>query len=79
MDSRPLDLTGGPNGIVGVDAIRVIGEPFPTHTLFAVADYYYLLLVVFGIVMIVLYRLATSRTGPRLARAARGPAGGRAR
>jgi branched-chain amino acid transport system permease protein len=60
---EPLDLTGGPNGIVGVDAIRVIGEPFPTHTLFSVADYYYLLLAVFGIVMIVLYRLSASRTG----------------
>src|SRR4051812_41410355 len=32
-----LDLTGGPNGIVGVDALRVVGEPFPTHTLFSVA------------------------------------------
>jgi branched-chain amino acid transport system permease protein len=60
---EPLDLTGGPNGIVGVDAIRVLGEPFPTKTLFSVADYYYLLLVLFGIVMIVLYRLSASRTG----------------
>ncbi len=59
----PLDLTGGPNGIVGVDALRILGEPFPTKTLFSVADYYYLLLGVFAIVAIILYRMNASRTG----------------
>jgi branched-chain amino acid transport system permease protein len=59
----PLDLTGGPNGIVGIDALRILGEPFPTKTLFSVSDYYYLLLGVFAIVSIILYRLNASQTG----------------
>ncbi len=49
---------GGPNGIAGLDAIKLFG-----HTLTANESYYYLLVVVLVITMAVLRLLETSRTG----------------
>lgn len=55
---RPINLTGGPNGIPGVDPMRIFGLDFLT-----VRDYFYLALVVFVLVVIGLHFLDSSRTG----------------
>jgi branched-chain amino acid transport system permease protein len=49
---------GGPNGIVGIDAIRGFGHQLSTNT-----GYYYLLVIVLVATMAVLRLLETSRTG----------------
>jgi ABC-type branched-subunit amino acid transport system permease subunit len=49
---------GGPNGIVGVDAIRAFGAQLTTN-----AQYYYLLVILLIASMAVLRLLDTSRTG----------------
>jgi branched-chain amino acid transport system permease protein len=51
-------VLGGPNGIVGVDPIRLFGYTFTTNQ-----DYYYLLVIVLLLTMGVLRLLDTSRTG----------------
>ena len=51
-------MLGGPNGIVGIDAIRLFGYTFATNQ-----AYYYLLVVVLAVTMGVLRLLDTSRTG----------------
>ena len=53
-----LDLTGGPNGIPGVDAMRLF-----TIDLLEVRDYFFLLLVVFALAVVGLHFLNESRTG----------------
>jgi ABC-type branched-subunit amino acid transport system permease subunit len=55
---EPLDLTGGPNGIPGLEPMRILTIDF--HTL---KDYYLLLLVVFALVTVALYYVNESRTG----------------
>ncbi|HEX2043997.1 MAG TPA: branched-chain amino acid ABC transporter permease [Gaiellaceae bacterium] len=55
---EPLNLTGGPNGIPGVDAMRILTIDF-----LRTRDYYFLLLVVFALVVVGLYFLNNSRTG----------------
>jgi branched-chain amino acid transport system permease protein len=56
--SKPLNVTGGPNGIFGVDPIRI----GPVH-LISQEDYFYLLLGLLTVAIVALYRLAGSRTG----------------
>src|ERR1043165_9240512 len=51
-------VLGGPNGIVGVDPIRLFGYTFTTNQ-----SYYYLLVIVLVVTMGVLRLLDTSRTG----------------
>ena len=55
---EPLDLTGGPNGIPGLDAMRIFTIDFHTTK-----DYFFLLLVVLAVVTIGLYYVNESRTG----------------
>jgi ABC-type branched-subunit amino acid transport system permease subunit len=54
----PISITGGPNGIPGVDAMSILG-----HEIITTKGYYYLLLVVAALVVVVLHLLDTSRTG----------------
>ena len=53
-----LDLTGGPNGIVGVESWDLFGFTFNTFT-----RQYYLALVFLALLLMGLYRLERSRTG----------------
>ena len=55
---EPLDLTGGPNGIPGLDPMRIFTIDFHTTK-----DYFFLLLVVFALVTVALYYVNESRTG----------------
>ena len=55
---EPLDLTGGPNGIPGLEPMRIFTIDF--HTL---RDYYLLLLVLLALVTVGLYYVNESRTG----------------
>ena len=55
---EPVDITGGPNGIAGVDPIQLFGIEFLTPT-----DYFYLSLVVLVILIAGLYMIDNSRTG----------------
>ncbi|MGH3023583.1 MAG: branched-chain amino acid ABC transporter permease [Gaiellaceae bacterium] len=55
---EPLDLTGGPNGIPGLDAMRIFTIDFHTTK-----DYFFLLLVILALVMVALYYVNESRTG----------------
>jgi ABC-type branched-subunit amino acid transport system permease subunit len=57
-EDEPLDVTGGPNGIPGLDAMRIFTIDF-----LQVRDYYFLLLVVFALVTVALYFVNESRTG----------------
>ncbi len=54
----PLNVTGGPNGITGLDRMQLLGITFVS-----VRDYYWLLLVVFALVFAGLANLSASRTG----------------
>src|SRR5919106_2382953 len=54
---EPLDLTGGPNGLPGLDPMVIFGIE-----LIRVRDYFFLLLVVLALVVIGLYFLNDSRT-----------------
>jgi branched-chain amino acid transport system permease protein len=54
----PVDLTGGPNGIAGIDNFDVIAFEVTT-----VRGYFYLALVLFILVLSALYLLNYSRTG----------------
>ncbi len=51
-------VTGGPNGVVGIDPISILG-----HELLTTRSYYYLLLVLCAVAMAALHLLDTSRTG----------------
>jgi len=54
----PIDITGGPNGIPGVDPIVLLGFEFLTPT-----DYFYLTLGVLVVLIAALYLVDNSRTG----------------
>lgn len=54
----PVDLTGGPNGIVNLDSLSFLG--LTAHN---VADYYYIILVFFAVMLLVIYHLHKSRVG----------------
>jgi branched-chain amino acid transport system permease protein len=56
--AKPVDLTGGPNGIVKLDPLRFFG-----FSASSVTDYYLILLVVLALVMLVVYHLYRSRIG----------------
>ena len=56
--AKPIDLTGGPNGIVNLDPLRFFG-----FTASSVTDYYLILLVVLALIMLVIYHLHKSRVG----------------
>jgi branched-chain amino acid transport system permease protein len=56
--NSPISLTGGPDGIAGVDPISLFG-----HDIVTTRGYYYLLLVVIVALIVVLHLLDTSRTG----------------
>jgi ABC-type branched-subunit amino acid transport system permease subunit len=56
--SKPLNVTGGPNGIFGVDPIRI----GPVH-LISQDDYFYLLLGLLAVALVTMHRLVGSRTG----------------
>ena len=60
----PLTLTGGPNGIVGIDTMKLpaVGG-FDGFELLSVKNYFYLAVVAFGIVMLAVHLLDQSRTG----------------
>jgi branched-chain amino acid transport system permease protein len=55
---EPVDFTGGPNGIAGVDPMSFFGIE-----IVSVTGYFYLALVVFAVVMTALYLVSESRTG----------------
>jgi branched-chain amino acid transport system permease protein len=55
---EPLDVTGGPNGIPGLDDMRIF-----TIDIEQTRDYYFLLLAVFAIVVVLLFYINASRTG----------------
>lgn len=55
---RPINLTGGPNGITNLDPISLFG-----WSASGVTDYYYILLVTLAILMLVIYHLHKSRVG----------------
>jgi branched-chain amino acid transport system permease protein len=56
--SEPISLTGGPDGIPGVDPISLLG-----HEIVTTRGYYYLLLAVSVVLIVGLHLLDTSRTG----------------
>jgi branched-chain amino acid transport system permease protein len=56
--SAPISITGGPDGIPGIDPIRLLG-----HDLITPRSYYYLLVGTIVVLAIVLHLLNTSRTG----------------
>jgi ABC-type branched-subunit amino acid transport system permease subunit len=56
--TRPYDVTGGPNGIPGVDNWDVAGLKISS-----VRGYYFAALIVFMLVLSVVYLVDTSRTG----------------
>ncbi len=55
---KPIDLTGGPNGIVNLDPLRFFG-----FTASSVSEYYYILLILLAVIMLVIYHLYKSRVG----------------
>jgi branched-chain amino acid transport system permease protein len=55
---KPLNITGGPNGIIKIDDITVFGYTFDNVT-----RYYYLILVFTGLILLVIYHLDRSRIG----------------
>jgi branched-chain amino acid transport system permease protein len=55
---RPINITGGPNGLVDLDYARVFG-----FTLRSVTQYYYMIMVWVFIVVLASYRIKRSRLG----------------
>ena len=55
---EPLNITGGPNGIINVDDIRILG-----YTVETVSGYYYLILIFVALVFLVVFHLDRSRIG----------------
>ncbi len=58
FDRLGVDLTGGPNGISGVDPFSVLGFEFSSPT-----SYFYLLLVLIAVIVTMLYLVDRTRTG----------------
>ncbi len=56
--SHPTDITGGPNGIAGIDNLSFLG----IHVT-SVRGYYYIALVIFTVVVAALWLVNNSRTG----------------
>jgi branched-chain amino acid transport system permease protein len=55
---KPIDLTGGPNGIVNLDPLNFFG-----FTATSVAEHYIILLILMALVMLVILHLRKSRVG----------------
>ncbi len=55
---EPLNLTGGPNGIPGIDRMEILGI-----SLDDVRDYYFLLLILLALIVVGLFYVNDSRTG----------------
>ncbi|MBN1582178.1 MAG: ABC transporter ATP-binding protein, partial [Anaerolineae bacterium] len=55
---EPFNLTGGPNGIINIDDVHVLGFTVKTAT-----SYYYLILVFAALVFLVVFHLDRSRIG----------------
>ncbi|MGI9659877.1 MAG: branched-chain amino acid ABC transporter permease [Gaiellaceae bacterium] len=53
-----VDVTGGPNGIPGVDQFKIFGIQFDS-----ISDYFFLLLIFVVVVVVALHRVAQSRIG----------------
>jgi branched-chain amino acid transport system permease protein len=58
FDRLGVDLTGGPNGISGVDPFSFFGFEFSSPT-----SYFYLLLALIALIVTILYLVDRSRTG----------------
>jgi branched-chain amino acid transport system permease protein len=58
VDRLGIDLTGGPNGIAGVDPFTVLGFEFSSPT-----SYFYLLLALLALIVAILFLIDGSRTG----------------
>ncbi len=56
--AKPVDLTGGPNGITKLDGLSLFGLTASTSV-----DYYLILLVLLCVMMLVIYHLFKSRIG----------------
>ena len=55
---KPLNITGGPNGIINIDDIRILG-----YTVETVTGYYYLIMLFVALVFLVVFHLDRSRIG----------------
>ena len=58
VDRLGIDLTGGPNGIAGVDPFSIFGFEFSSPT-----SYFYLLLALLALIVAILFLIDGSRTG----------------
>jgi branched-chain amino acid transport system permease protein len=55
---KPLNITGGPNGIINIDDICILGYTIETTT-----DYYYLILIFAALAFLAIFHLSRSRIG----------------
>ena len=58
LPSKPFNLTGGPNGVTGIDPFSLFGYRVRTIT-----GYYVVAVVVAAVVMLLFYRLRDARSG----------------
>jgi len=58
LPSKPFNLTGGPNGVTGIDPFSLFGYRVRTIT-----GYYVVAVVVAAVVMLLFYRLRNARSG----------------
>ena len=58
IPSKPFNLTGGPNGVTGIDAFSLFGRKIQTIT-----GYYVLTVILAAMLMLLLYRLRNARSG----------------
>jgi branched-chain amino acid transport system permease protein len=55
---KPIDLTGGPNGIVNLDPLGILGSHAGSES-----DYYRIFVVILAIMVLLIYHLNKSRVG----------------
>ncbi len=58
VPNKPFNLTGGPNGVTGIDPLSLFGKKVHTIT-----GYYVVTVIVAVVVMLLLYRLRNARSG----------------
>lgn len=58
LPSKPFNLTGGPNGVTGIDPMSLFG--YRVHT---ITGYYVVTVVVAALVILLFYRLRNARSG----------------
>jgi ABC-type branched-subunit amino acid transport system permease subunit len=61
LSEEPVNLTGGPNGIINLDPLRFFG-----FTAESELDYYYILLFFLILILVIVYHLRNSRLGRAL-------------